>query len=796
MDGAMGTMLFARLPDYSGCFELLNVQRPDVIKDIHQAYLAVGATIIETNTFGGSDVKLAEFGLADRCEELNKAGALIAKEAAAAYGGFAAGSMGPTGLLPAPVGDTPTDTIYRTYARQASALAAGGADLIVIETMHDVQEARLALLAAKETTGLPVLVSLTFDETGRTMTGTTMSAAFATLAACGADALGANCGLGPEALANVFASAMPVVSRIGVPLCAWPNAGLPRVSGGVTAYSLQPEPFAQAAARLAELGVSVLGGCCGTTPEHIQALGKRTVGFSGAGGRKEREYFITGRTDLLDTRGKDFMIIGERLNPTARKAFAAELKAGKQTFLIEEAIKQAEEGAMLLDINIGVPDIDEPAAMEASVAALCRTVNLPLMIDSDNPAVLLRGLAAYPGVPVVNSVNGKASSFEAIVPLVKRFGCFVAALCIDDTGIHKEADARIAIGDALVEKLINAGIDARRIIVDALMLAESAEPGGAIETLKVVEHFSRLGFATSLGVSNISFGLPMRKHVNNAFLAMARASGLKAAIVNPASIRLEASEELLPEEVLAQDFLLGKDTGAAAYIARFANPISAAEPARAAEQSESLIERIKRATLHGNAQLTSELVSSAIAAGESGQKIMDFGLLSALEEVGEKYSSGEFFLPQMIASANAMKAGFALLKPLLAAESPNVRPGRALICTVKGDVHDIGKNIVAMMLENHGFEVFDLGKDVAAEVILEQAEKIKPDIICLSSLLTTTMGEMEKVAKMMKERGIRVPLMVGGAVVNGDYAAGIGAHYTADAAACAEAAKRLIGGKC
>ena len=789
MDGGMGTMLFQKLPEYSGCFELLNVENPSVLHEIHTVYLEAGARLIETNTFGGSPLKLAEFGLAARCRELNTAGAAVARRAADKYGGFVGGSVGPTGLLIEPMGEVAAETVYDAFAEQVKGLQEGGADLIIIETMNDIQEARLALIAAKDSADLPVICSMTFGADGRTMTGSDIFTSFSTLAACGADALGANCGMGPDALAKIFRDNLPQILQLGLPLCEWSNAGLPKLIAGRTVYDLEPESFAAASLAFVEMGINIIGGCCGTTPAHIAALAKSAAlkGLSQTR-RNRRRFFLTSRTRTLDADSIKPLFIGERLNPTVRKNFASDLKEGRQTCLREESRKQAEEGAHILDINVGLPGIDEVKAMRTSVSVLCNTVDIPLMIDSDNPSVIETALMAYPGIPIINSVNGRKESLDSVLPIVKRFGCFVVALCIDETGIHREAGKRIAIGDKIVERIVSDGIDPSRIIVDAVMLAESVENGAAAETLKVIEHFASRGIKTSIGLSNISFGLPQRKYINNVFLSMACGEGLSAAIVNPASAKIIS--DYCEEEKLAFDFLTGKDFGASAYIAHFKNFGEPVVEKKTAD--ETIIDRLKRAVIEGDPGRIEELLPAALKE-YSPRQLMDDALIAALEIVGEKYSAGEYFLPQMISAAEAMKQGFYMLKPLLVSSGDSGTVGRVIICTVKGDIHDIGKNMVSMMLENHGFEVHDLGKDVAAETIMEETVRLKPDIICLSSLLTTTMPEMEKVSNLLKANGLAIPLMVGGAVVNGEYAEEIGAHYSQDAALCVEKAKKLMG---
>ena len=491
--------------------------------------------------------------------------------------------------------------------------------------------------------------------------------------------------------------------------------------------------------------------------------------------------------DLGETR--ELILVGERLNPTARKKFSEELRLGKQSFLRHEAPLQVEEGAAVLDINVGVPGIDETSAIASSVTTLSGIVKAPLMIDSDNSEVLEQALLIYPGVPVLNSINGKSKSMEAVLPLLKRYGCFVVALCLDDSGIHKNAEKRIKTGDRILEILNNEGIPSDRVFIDPLMLAESAEPGAALETIKVIEHFTSRGVKTSIGLSNISFGLPQRKYINNVFLRMAVKAGLTAAIVNPSTVDLIGSDS--DEERLAEEYLLGKDPGAARYIAHFSITTPAGSTASARPGTESnILQFIHDNVVTGNSDDIEENIRRALSSNEPAE-IMDQALIKGLEKVGELYSSGEYFLPQMISSAAAMKKGFVLLKPLLVKGSDK-KAGTVVICTVKGDIHDIGKNIVAMMLENHGFVVHDLGKDIAADDVISAAVQYDADIICLSSLLTTTMGEMKTVSDLLKESGNNIKLLVGGAVVTEDYAQSIGASYGRDAVDGVNKAKKLL----
>ena len=793
LDGAMGTQLFRLLPGHTGSIELLNLERSDAVARVHTAYADAGADIIETNTFGGSALKLADYGLEAQCAEINRRAAALARSVALSRDIFVAGSMGPCGRLLEPMGDTPVELVYESFRLQAASLAAGGADCIIIETMSDLLEAKTALLAAREACPLPVICSMTFEDSGKTVSGTDVLTGLASLSQCGADAVGMNCSMGPDGLLALYRKNIQHIAGLGVPLTAWANAGLPDIIDGRAFYSLPPERFAEISAQLAGLGVKIVGGCCGTTPEHTAAL--RRMIDSGAGGDRTAPFrrtfsFLTSRFKSINLRSHEgLLLVGERLNPTARKKFAEDLRAGRNGFLREESRAQEAEGAHLLDINVGVPGIDEARAMRESVSLLSTLVKTPLMIDSDNPEVIETALRLYPGTAIINSISGKKSGIERILPLIKRFGAFAVALCLDESGIHREAGKRIAVGERLLDTLAADGVEADRILVDPLMLAESAEPGAAMETLRVIEHFSSRGIRTSLGISNISFGLPMRKHINNEFLRLAAARGLFAAIANPAGIDLEGPRT--EEEQLAHDFLDGSDPGAARYIAHFKKEegtVSAKAPVSAAQDR---IAQIYEMVVGGNNDEIESAVSLALKK-HPPEELMLQALIKGLERVGELYSSGEYFLPQMIASANAMKRGFAILRPLLATRAETVL-GRVVICTVKGDVHDIGKNIVAMMLENHGFEVTDLGKDVPAETIIAAVKEHNPHILALSSLLTTTMNEMKRISDILRLEELDVKLLVGGAVVTEDYARSIGAYYAQDAVSGVKKARELMG---
>jgi len=806
IDGAMGTLFLEKIPSYKDSFEKLNLIHPKLVEDIHRQYIQAGAEIIETNTFGASQLKLAEYGLAQKCKTINKKAAQIAQKAAKAKLNnghknkkiFVGGSIGPTGLLVEPMGDYPAEKIYKAFIPQVKGLVEGGADLIIIETMNDLQEAKLALMAAKEFSSLPIIANLTFEKNGSTISGTNMLTGFATLTQFGADIVGANCSMGPEGLLAIFKKNIKAISQIKTPLSVWSNAGLPDFKEGKAVYQLSPDKFATISTKLISLGVKVIGGCCGTTPKHIAALKQKISSFSRPSYHKvsknkdsKKNIFLTSRSKTINlSRHKKLLIIGERLNPTAKKIFAQELKKNKYTYLRQEAVEQVREGADLLDINVGVPNLDETKAIHYSVTNLTRTVEVPLMIDSDNAEVVKKALYNYPGVSILNSINGTKESLKTFLPILKKFACLVVVLCLDETGIHREAKKRIQIGEKIFKLLLKEKIDPTRIFFDPLTLTESAEPGSALETLKVIKHFSRKKLKTIVGLSNISFGLPQRTVVNNVFLKLAIEQGLTAAIANPAKIK--KISRYSQSEKLAYNFLLGQDPGAEKYILTHKNKLTPKKTfsLKVDNKKENDLKKIYEAVLLGHLDEIEDSIKIALPTHQP-QKIMDQSLLRALEEVGERYSRGEYFLPQMIASANTMKRGFKILKPLLAKKNKK-NLGKIIICTVKGDIHDIGKNIVAMMLENHGFEVHDLGKDISLPEIITATKKIKPDLICLSSLLTTTMNEMKKIKEALYKNNLRIKLLIGGAVITNDYAREIGSYYGQNAVEAVKRAKEIL----
>ncbi|MDR1322898.1 MAG: homocysteine S-methyltransferase family protein [Candidatus Margulisbacteria bacterium] len=781
-DGAMGTVLMQN--GYENALaDKLNVGRPEIIAQIHREYALAGADIVETNTFNSSLNKLRELGLVDRLEEFNQAAAQNARASGAR---FVAGSLGPTGKLLEPLGALSFDEAYASYRAQAEALEKAGVDLFIVETISDIQEMRAALLAIKDVSGRPVICSLTYDEQGRTLTGTDIFTAGVTLRELGADVLSINCSIGPEGVVGLYKKYYKDLGELGLPLMVMPNAGLPELINDKLTYTMTPQKFAKIMTELAQYGVQIFGGCCGTTPAHIAALSaaihKISIKYHNSDSAKKEVYFTSRSKVVRLSETQPFLKIGENLNPTARKKFAEELKAGQENFLRAQAKEQS--AADLLDLNVGVPELDQAHLMRKCVQTLTMVTDKPLCLDSDDPAVLETALKNYPGIALINSVNGKQSSLEKIVPLAKRYGAALIALTLDEQGIPDTAGQRVAVAQKIIEYLRAAGFPEHKVFFDGLVMTLASEPQAALVTLKTTEALTKLGWHTSLGVSNVSFGLPQRKNINNVFLKLLAQAGLKAAILSAATYR--QIDQYTEAEQLAEAVVLGKDPNAAKYIAQVAAPETNSTLKKSAAKELSIYETI----IEGNEAVVLDLVKAALER-KKPQEILSQELLPALEKVGEYYSAGQYYLPQMIASANTMKKAFEYLKPLM--QQSGVAPlGTAIVCTVEGDIHDIGKNIVAMMLENHGFQVVDLGKDVSADRIVAAALEHKADIILLSALLTTTMLKMKEVKARLLEKNLDIPVMVGGAVVTPEFAKNFGAHHTADAAAATLLAKNLL----
>ncbi|HEU0265622.1 MAG TPA: homocysteine S-methyltransferase family protein [Geobacterales bacterium] len=787
LDGAMGTMLQERGLKPGQSPEELNLTMPEAVASVHREYLAAGADIIVTNTFGGSRPKLAHFGLEGELASINARAVAIAREVAGDKAWVAA-SIGPTGHFMEPVGDLSFDEMVAIFREQAQALLSAGADLFTLETFLDVKEARAALIAIRELSStIPVIAMLTFDDNGRSVLGTPPAVAALTLAASGADVVGSNCGLGPEEMVAILAEMRQVTT---LPLICQANAGLPQLVDGKTIFPASPVEMTTPLDRLLAQGVRVVGGCCGTTPQHIrairQALDQRQTPWQPP--LSDGRCRLSSRSALVAVGpGVPVAIIGERINPTGKKGFAQELVDGKVAYIRREALEQVAAGALLLDINVGVPGIDEPRAMEQAVFCVTGSVTTPLVLDSSDPRALEQGLKAADGKVLINSVNGEEKSLSQVLPLAKKYGAAVIGLTLDAKGIPDSAEGRLAIAERIVQAAEALGIPRHDLIMDCLTLTVSAEQGRAMETLRAIRLVKeRLGVQTVLGVSNISFGLPRRPLISSAFLAMAIEAGLDAAIINP-------KEREMVDIWQAAQVLVNRDPRAVAYIeACQGGEGNLQPPSQPVAADADIRQRLSLSIINGDLEGVVSLVEEGLRQGLSPLIISNEGLLPGLEEVGRRFEKNSIFLPQVMRSADTMQRAFGRLKEELGGDRP-APLGRILMATVEGDIHDIGKNIVCTLLENHGFEVVDLGKNVPARRIVEEAVSRGVDAVGLSALMTTTMTEMEHVIAELRAAGVKTFTMVGGAVVTPEYAQKIGADlYAKDAMEAVARVKQLL----
>ena len=797
LDGGMGTQLQAKGLQPGETPELWNLTRADDVKAVHSAYFAAGANIVYSNTFGANPAKYhGDAPLAD----VIAAGVGIAKEAAAAAGDcrFAALDIGPTGRLLKPAGDFEFDAAYDAFAEQVRLGAAAGADLAVVETMGDAYELKAAVLAVKENSSLPVIATVALGDDGKLLTGADPECVAALLTGLRVDALGFNCGFGPDRM-------LPYVRRLArathLPLVVKPNAGLPQMIEGRTVFTVGPEEFARDVARLVAAGASVVGGCCGTTPAHIAAVHAALEGDARKSLIEEREARPKTRADLpcVVTSGAraveipfgDSIIVGERINPTGKKKLRAALTEGDVAYVLREAVSQAEAGAHVLDVNVGVPGLDEPAVLDSTVQAVQSVTDLPLQIDTSDPAALERAMRHYNGKPLVNSVNGKEESLSSVLPLVAKYGGALVALTLDETGIPPTAEGRLAIARRILARGAEYGLSPNDFVIDVLCLAVSAEADSAnviLESLRRVR--SELGCRTCLGVSNISFGLPSRPYLNAVFYTLALGAGLSAGIVNPLSEEMMTAyrgfRALTARDGQCSDWIAHAPAPRAAVAA----PSTVTPQASGAAADES---PLFSAIRHGLKADASAAAKSALASGTDPLDVIGKAIVPALEVVGKGFEGGTVFLPQLLMAAEAAGAAFEAVRAAFPARAESVK-GPIVIATVKGDIHDIGKNICRALLENYGFKVIDLGRDVPPEKILEAARREKARLVGLSALMTTTVGAMEETVKLVHEHFPGCPIVVGGAVLTADYAAKIGAdHYTKDAMELVRLAERLLG---
>lgn len=788
LDGAMGTMLQAAGLPLGARPEALNLEDPALIESIHARYAAAGSRILCANTFGASAHKLAGSGYT--VEQVVDAAIRCARRAAQPYGSLVALDIGPLGELLEPAGTLPFEEAVEAFAEIVRAGAAAGADLILCETFTDLYELKAALLACRETCGLPVLASMSFEAGGRTFTGCGVESFAAAARGLGADALGINCSLGPKEIlpmARALCGAVPG----DYPVFVKPNAGLPRADG--SGYDITPQLFAMQMKPYRELGLFAAGGCCGTTPDFIRALHRVFDGC--AVGREARPLPSVLCTPVQRVVVDGITVVGERINPTGKKRFQQALREGDMDYVLAQAISQAESGAAVLDVNVGAPGVDEPALMEQVVKALQSVVSLPLQLDSSNAAALERGLRVYNGKPIVNSVNGEQAVLDKLLPLCKKYGAAVVGLTMDEQGIPKTAAGRVAIAARIRDAALAAGIPLEDIYIDCLTLTASAQQEDVMATLDALRACKEeLGVRTVLGVSNISFGLPCRPYLNTAFLTMAMYAGLDLAIMNP------ASEEMMGA-VYAYGVLSGRDKQSGRYIARYAGrtmPSQAAQPAApqasAPEETSAggpyapLMKAVEQG-LKGEAAAHTR----ALLAGHEPLDLVDHALIPALDAVGAGYEKGRLFLPQLLQSASAAQAAFEEIKAAVAKNgAPGASKGKIVLATVKGDVHDIGKNIVRVILENYGFEVLDLGRDVPPEKVVEAVRESGARLVGLSALMTTTLKSMAETIEALHKAKLDCKVMVGGAVLTERYALEIGADwYAKDAKRSADIAKEF-----
>ena len=775
LDGAMGTMLQqAGLPTGQPP-ELWNLTEPETVAGIQRRYVEAGSRVLFTNTFGANRLKLARSGHSVR--EVVAGGVRCAREAAGDAPVRVALDIGPLGQLLEPLGTLTFEEAYELFREQVAAGAEAGADLIVIETMSDLYEVKAAVLAAKENSTLPVWVTMTFEQSGRSFVGVTVPAMALTLDGLGVDAMGFNCSLGPRELLPLLKELREWTDK---PLILKPNAGLPDPATGE--YRISAVSFARQMRPALALGVRMLGGCCGTSPEFIRelaAMAAENVPAAPAPGKKHG--VCSGRRAVsLD----GVRVIGERINPTGKKRFQQALLEKDVDYIIERGIEQQDAGADILDVNVGLPGVDEPEMMVSVVKALQSVTDLPLQIDSSNPAAIEAGLRAVSGKAIVNSVNGRAEVLDAILPLCKKYGAAVIGLCMDENGIPADWRGRAAIARRILDAALSYGLPMEDVYIDCLTLTVSAQQEQARETLRALRYVKEeLGLHTVLGVSNVSFGLPARENVTVAFLTQALCAGLDLPIVNP-------NREAVMNAIAACRVLSGEDADSKAYIDRFAAQPENRTPAAAPESGMSLDDAI----LRGLGAETARLTVKALMERDELSVINEL-LIPALDRVGEKYEKQEIFLPQLISAANAACEGFELIKARIARRGgESVSRGKIVLATVHGDIHDIGKNIVRVVLENYGYTVVDLGRDVPAETVVEAVIREDAKLVGLSALMTTTVVSMAETIAAIRRSGHGCRIMVGGAVLTADYAARIGADYYAkDAKQSADIAKKVLG---
>lgn len=815
LDGATGSNLQKAGMPTGVCPEQWILDHPDVILDLQKRYIEAGTQILYAPTFSGNRIKLEEYGLADKIVEINTKLVQLCREAAGDKG-LVCGDMTMTGESLEPMGDLELEELIDIYKEQAKILYEAGVDLFVVETMMSLAETRAAVLAIKETCNLPIMISMTFDEKGKTLYGNTPEGCMVVLQSLGADIVGINCSTGPEKMAEMVRQ---MKKYANVPILAKPNAGLPQMVDGETVYDMGPEEFASFGPMLMEAGAAVLGGCCGTTPEHIARLVETTKDIVPVPVMKEHKRVLASERALqeIDINGP-FLVIGERINPTGKKALQESLRQGSMDVVCDMAEEQEEMGAHILDINMGMNGIDEKAMMLEAIEEVTMTTTLPLCIDSSHVDIIEAALRRYPGRALINSISLEKEKFEKLLPVAKKYGAMFILLPLSDAGLPKDINEKKEIIHKILDRALELGMCKEDIVVDGLVATVGANKNAALDTLETIRYCKEeLGLATVGGLSNISFGLPNRGYVNAAFVTMALQSGLTMAIANPSS-------DIMMNLAAASDLLLNKTGADLNYINRMAEfdakkktesvkaaktsaqeNNSNAKEADRAEKSASVqnmdIEAVSaahstiyKAVLNGSMKIILDEVKAGLSAGMEPGVIVSDELIPAINEVGDLFEQQKYFLPQLIASAETMKKAIEYLEPMLSSGDETGPKVTIVIATVEGDIHDIGKNLVALMLKNYGFRVVDLGKDVPKENIVQAAIDENADIIALSALMTTTMMRMKDVVELVREKQVDVKVIIGGAVITQSYADEIGADgYSKDAADAVRLVQRLMG---
>ncbi len=795
LDGATGTNLQKRGLPKGVCPDRWIMDNPEVMIKLQTEYLSGGSRIIYSPTFSCNRAKLEEYGLESETSEMNRKLAGISREAVNRFRSenpgapecFVAGDVSMTGIQLAPVGPMDFEELIDIYREQIDSLANGGVDMIVVETMMSLQETRAAVIAAREVCDLPVMATMTFEEDGRSLYGTDPLTALITLQSLGADAFGINCGAGPDMM-------LPLIEEISgyakIPIICKPNAGLPALGeNGETVYDLGFDDFAKGVEKIIKAGASIVGGCCGTDARYIKAVADIAKDIRPEKKTEDNKRVLSSeRSHLIFSLDSPFMIIGERINPTGKKKLQAELREGRFDMVRTFAEEQDKNGAAILDVNMGMSGIDEKEMMKEAINIVTQETSLPLCIDTSFPEVMEEALRRYPGRALMNSISAESDRCERMLAIAKKYGAMFILLPLGDSGLPKDRKEKEDNIRLVYEKAMKMGFSKEDIVVDGLVGTVGAIKSAGLDTLETIKYCRNLGIATACGLSNISFGLPERINVNTAFLSMAIRDGLTMAICNP-------NQDAIVRTALSTDLLMNKEGADIRYIEYMNENASAPGETKPQEKTAmSPLEDVKACVIKGNEQAICELTKKALDAGEAPDAILNSALIAAINEVGELFEKGRYFLPQLIASAKTMEAAISLIEPLLKQDSENTDAPVIVIATVEGDIHDIGKNLVTLMLKNYGFRVTDLGKNVPKEQIVDTAIELDADIICLSALMTTTMKEMENVIKYAKEKNCRARFMIGGAVITQEYADEIGADaYSTDASDAVRVAKRICG---